>query len=50
MLDYDQQGHCVTLTINRPDMRNALGEPGDGDVFAEACARINQDRSVRWLF
>ena len=47
MLDYDQQGHCVTLTINRPDMRNALGEPGDGDVFAEACARINQDRSVR---
>ena len=47
MLDYDQQGHCVTLTINRPDMRNALGEPGDGDVFAEASARINQDRSVR---
>lgn len=47
MLDYNQQGHCVTLTINRPDMRNALGEPGDGDVFTEACARINQDRSVR---
>ena len=47
MLDYDQQGHCVTLTINRPDMRNALGEPGDGDVFTETCARINQDRSVR---
>ena len=47
MLDYDQQGHCVTLTINRPDMRNALGEPGDGDVFADASARINQDRSVR---
>ena len=47
MLDYAQQGHWVTLTINRPDMRNALGEPGDGDVFAEACARINQDRAVR---
>ena len=47
MLDFDQQGHCVTLTINRPDMRNALGEPGDADVFADACARINQDRSVR---
>jgi enoyl-CoA hydratase/carnithine racemase len=25
VLDYAQQGHCVTLTINRPDMRNALG-------------------------
>ena len=33
MLDFDQQGHIVTLTINRPDMRNALGEPGDGGVF-----------------
>ena len=47
MLDYAQQGHCVTLTINRPDMRNALGEPGDGNVFAEVCTRINQDRAVR---
>ena len=47
MLDFDQQGHIVTLTINRPDMRNALGEPGDGGVFSDAVARINDDRNVR---
>jgi enoyl-CoA hydratase/carnithine racemase len=47
MLDFDQQGHIVTLTINRPDMRNALGEPGDGGVFSDAVARINADRNVR---
>lgn len=33
VLEISQQGHIVTLTINRPDMRNALGEPGDGQVF-----------------
>ena len=47
MLDFDQQGHIVTLTINRPDMRNALGEPGDGGVFSDAVARINDDRNMR---
>ncbi|MGI9438226.1 MAG: crotonase/enoyl-CoA hydratase family protein [Parvibaculales bacterium] len=47
MLDFDQQGHSVTLTINRPDMRNALGELGDGGVFSDAVARINADREVR---
>jgi enoyl-CoA hydratase/carnithine racemase len=40
-------GPVVTLTINRPDQRNPLGEPGDGDRFAEAAARINADRDVR---
>ena len=29
------------------DMRNALGEPGDGGVFSDAVARINDDRNVR---
>ena len=47
VLDVNQQGHIVTLTINRPDMRNALGEPGDGQVFSEIIGNINADRSVR---
>jgi enoyl-CoA hydratase/carnithine racemase len=42
-----QDGPVVTLTINRPEMRNALGEPGDGELFADAVARINADRDVR---
>jgi enoyl-CoA hydratase/carnithine racemase len=44
---FEKEGHVVTLTINRPDTRNPLGEEGDGDLFAEACARINADRDVR---
>ncbi len=44
---YDKQDHVVTLTINRPDMRNPLGEAGDGQVFQEVAARINDDRDVR---
>ncbi|MGC6535316.1 MAG: crotonase/enoyl-CoA hydratase family protein [Parvibaculales bacterium] len=47
VLDVNQQGHIVTLTINRPDMRNALGEPGDGQVFSEIIGNINADRNVR---
>ena len=44
---FEKEGHVVTLTINRPESRNPLGEDGDGDLFAEACARINADRDVR---
>lgn len=47
VLEVSQQGHIVTLTINRPDMRNALGEPGDGQVFFDTIAKINADRNVR---
>ena len=44
---YAQDGPVVTLTINRPDMRNPLGEPGDGETFQNAVARIMADRGVR---
>jgi enoyl-CoA hydratase/carnithine racemase len=47
ILLYEKNGHIVTLTINRPDMRNPLGEPGDGQVFEDAARRIHEDRSVR---
>ena len=44
---FDKSGPVVTLTINRPDARNPLGEEGDGELFAEAARRINEDREVR---
>jgi enoyl-CoA hydratase/carnithine racemase len=44
---FEKKGHVVTLTINRPEARNPLGEEGDGELFAEAAARINADREVR---
>jgi enoyl-CoA hydratase/carnithine racemase len=43
----EKNGPVVTLTINRPESRNPLGEEGDGEVFAQACQRINADRDVR---
>ena len=43
----EHAGPVVTLTINRPESRNPLGEPGDGDRFADAAQQINGDRSVR---
>jgi len=47
LLIYKKDGPIVTLTINRAEKRNPLGEAGDGDAFAEACASINADRDVR---
>ena len=44
---FEKSGPIVTLTINRPDARNPLGEEGDGELFADAAARINADRDVR---
>lgn len=37
----------ATLTINRPDSRNPLGEEGDGELFARATAAINGNREIR---
>lgn len=44
---FEKDGHVVTLTINRPEMRNPLGEEGDGEAYAAAASRINNDRDVR---
>jgi enoyl-CoA hydratase/carnithine racemase len=46
-LRYEKSGAVVTLTLDRPETRNSLGEEGDGEAFAEACGRINADREVR---
>ncbi|GAA6157399.1 crotonase/enoyl-CoA hydratase family protein [Pyruvatibacter sp. HU-CL02332] len=45
LLDID--GHVATLTINRPDSRNALGEAEDGPAFAEAAEQINGNIDIR---
>lgn len=44
---FEKAGPVVTLTINRPESRNPLGEANDAENFSEAAARINSDRSVR---
>ena len=44
---FEKDGHVVTLTINRPESRNPLGEEGDGELFYDAASRINADREIR---
>ena len=44
---YEQDGAIVTLTMNRPDLRNPISEPDMIDAFEEAVSRINRDASVR---
>ena len=47
LLLLERDGPVATLTINRPDAMNALGELGDGAAFADACAEINADPAIR---
>ena len=44
---FEKSGMVVTLTINRPDARNPLGEVGDGELFEDAAGRINAERAIR---
>ncbi len=46
-LIYQQEGAVVTLTMNRPEERNALSEPQQMDEFVDTCERINRDMSVK---
>ena len=39
--------NVVTVTMNRPDQLNILGEPGDGDAFRKVFDAINEDRTIK---
>jgi enoyl-CoA hydratase/carnithine racemase len=47
MIKLEKRGPIAILTLNRPEAMNALGEPGDGDAIAAACAEVNTDRTLR---
>ncbi len=44
---YEQDGAIVTLTMNQPDIRNVLTGNTAAPEFADACARITADNSVK---
>jgi enoyl-CoA hydratase/carnithine racemase len=44
---YEQDGHIVVLTLNRPELRNPVSEPDVIEGLVEACDRMNGDMSVR---
>jgi enoyl-CoA hydratase/carnithine racemase len=45
-LDYAQEGAIVTLTLNAPDIRNAISGTEMIDALEAACDRMNADMSV----
>jgi enoyl-CoA hydratase/carnithine racemase len=44
---FDRDGALVTLTLNRPEERNPLGEAEDAEAVAAACGGINADPTVK---
>jgi 2-(1,2-epoxy-1,2-dihydrophenyl)acetyl-CoA isomerase len=47
ILLYQQDGAVVTLTINRPALRNAVSDRDMVDALVDAAERLNRDHSVR---
>ncbi|MBD9676554.1 crotonase/enoyl-CoA hydratase family protein [Pseudomonas sp. PDM18] len=47
LLQYQQDGHVVTLTLNDPERRNPLTGNGMVEALLEALDRIHRDSSVR---
>ncbi len=46
-IKFEKEGGVVTLTMNRPDIRNALIGLEDADEILQACDQITRDMSVR---
>lgn len=47
VITLEKQGPIAVLTLNRPEMMNALGQEGDGVAVAAACAEIEDDPAIR---
>ena len=45
-IKYEQENAIVTLTMNRPEERNALSGDGQFQDFVDVCNRIKKDESV----
>jgi enoyl-CoA hydratase/carnithine racemase len=46
-LRFEEKEGIATLTMSKPEQRNALSEPAEMLEFVEACERISKDRTVR---
>jgi len=44
---YEQEGHVVILTLNRPEARNPVSDGDMVDAIVAAAARVNADHDVR---
>jgi len=46
-LDYAEEAGIVTLTMNMPEIRNAISSPEMIDALVDACERLNGDMNAR---
>lgn len=44
---FERDGHVVTITLNRPETRNAITDEDMVDALLAACARVEADHDVR---
>ena len=47
ILLYEKKGPIALLTLNRPEMMNALGQEGDGPAVAAVCTQVAADPEIR---
>ena len=45
----ERQGPILTVTMNRPDTRNAISDTDAIDALTECCDEANRDESIRVL-
>jgi 2-(1,2-epoxy-1,2-dihydrophenyl)acetyl-CoA isomerase len=47
LLQLDIKGAVALLTLNRPELMNALGSEGDGEAIRAVCERVGSDPALR---
>ncbi len=47
IIELEKRGSIMLMTLNRPDMMNALGQEGDGPAIAAACNEVAADPEIR---
>jgi 1,4-dihydroxy-2-naphthoyl-CoA synthase len=48
LVDHAADGHVVTVTLNRPELMNAMNTAMGEDLLACFSARCSQDRDCGW--
>ena len=46
---FERDGAIVTLTLNRPEERNALSTQAQWDELVDCCAKVRTDESIKVL-
>ena len=44
---FEKKGRLASITLNRPEKMNPLGQIGDAEDFVNACREINADENIR---